>query len=285
MSKFRKRAKEISIKAREKIFSEYIGSHISSQKGEGYDFAEIKEYSFGDDIRHIDWTISAKLGRPHVKVFNEENRLSIAVVPLLSGSVFFGTKRLKQDLIAEISSILFFSAVKKQDMTRLFIANEEITYESRFLKRISFIENEIEKILEYDSIGKVVDFNTISKTLSNKIKRKSLIFLVGDFLDGVSEDLLPNLSLLSKKHEVIAVVVRDKLEETLGEFSNISFIDPATKKTFSGLLGKGSREKYQERIASYDRKLFSHFKKFKIRHVKIYSDEDPYKKMLKVFNG
>ena len=283
MSKFLKRAKELNLKAKTTVFSEYVGSHISKKKGEGYDFSEIKEYTYGDDIRHMDWTISAKLGSPHIKLFNEENKLFIEVISLLNGSCYFGSVRQKQDLIAEIVGTILYSGFKKKDIIKSTLAHNHIVYESPIVKRASAIEKEIENILQFQSLGKIVDLKEIGKRVIEKTKRKSLIILVGDFLDGFEKAAPPNLSYLAKKHEVIAIVVRDKIEETLGEISFGSFVDPVNKKSLETSLSKQTKMRYKERLREYDKKLFTHFHKLKIISKKIYTDDSVGKELRKVF--
>lgn len=104
--------KKITIKTRRQIFSEIIGNNSSLLKGEGYDFLELKEYEYGEDVKKIDWVISAKFKKPYVKVFHAQKELNINIVPILNGSVFFGSKKFKQELITEVCSILGYSCVK-----------------------------------------------------------------------------------------------------------------------------------------------------------------------------
>ncbi|MCV6607683.1 MAG: DUF58 domain-containing protein [Campylobacterales bacterium] len=281
----KKRAKELTIKARKEVFSEYVGSHITSRKGEGYDFAELREYAIGDDVRHIDWTITAKQQKPFVKLFHEENRLFINVISLLGGSVHFGSKRLKQDLIGEIAGILFFSAIKKQDVYSSYIYTDREHHKSKITSSLGSVEKEIEKILDFESLGERVDYDRLAYDIPKKMKKKSLLFIVGDFLENITSNKVPNLNSLAKKHEVVAIIVRDRLEESLGNFQTSSFVDPSSKKQFTGTLSKGLKKEYSERIKSYDRKLISYFNKNQIRYIKIYTDEEPFKKLLRFLNG
>lgn len=285
MCQFPKRAKFLTIKAKKEVFSDYFGSHISKRKGESFDFAELKEYEIGDDVRHIDWKITAKKQKPYVKRFHEESRLFINVVSLLGGSTHFGSRRLKQDLIAEINAILFFSALKIKDLFCSFIfANREF-YKSKITNSIGAVQKEVEKVLSFSSIGEHVDFNELNTYFIKKIKRRSILFLVGDFLEGIANNELPNLTVISKKHEVVAIVVRDRLEEDLGDFTNASFLDPSLLKHFSGFLNKRVKIEYQQRIVDYDKLLFTYFKKNQIRYIKIYTDEKPFKKLARFLDA
>lgn len=279
------KARQIAIKAKKEVFSEYVGSHTSRRKGEGYDFAELREYSIGDDVRHIDWTISAKMAKPYVKLFHEEHRLFINVVSILGGSVYFGSVKLKQDLIAEIAAILFFSAVKKGDVYSSCIATDKEEYRSKISGSQGLAAEEIEQILNFDPIGKVTDLESFVKDFEKVSKRRSMIFLIGDFLAGLERGKIPNITKTARKHEAVAIVVRDRIEESLGSFENSSFVDPSTKKVFFGDITQRIKNEYREKIQSYDEQLFSYFRKNKIRYIKIYTDEDPFKKLLRFLNG
>ena len=113
--------KKLLIKAKRSVFSEMIGNNPSVFQGEGYDFIELREYNMGDDIRHIDWNVTAKMRTPFIKVFREERELNVVVSTMLNGSVHFGSTRLKQDLIAEIVAIVGFNVVKNGDLLSSFI--------------------------------------------------------------------------------------------------------------------------------------------------------------------
>lgn len=129
-----KKVKKIAIKARKAVFSEMIGNNSSKYFGEGYDFAELREYQSGDDIKKIDWNITAKLKKPHIKMFYAGRELNIAIAPILNGSLHFGTTKFKSDLVAEICAILGFSAIKQSDPYISFIANDDLVLSTKEVK-------------------------------------------------------------------------------------------------------------------------------------------------------
>lgn len=270
--------KKITIKTRRQIFSEIIGNNSSLLKGEGYDFLELKEYEYGEDVKKIDWVISAKFKKPYVKVFHAQKELNINIVPILNGSVFFGSKKFKQELITEVCSILGYSCVKQGDPFTSFIANDKIELCTKKSKRNFAVEKMNEKIFHYECLGKKEDFKTITHELFKNIKKKSIIFLIGDFFDIDNLDL----KLLSKKHEIVAIIIRDKFEEEPFELGNVSLIDPSSNKSFDGHISKKTIENYIKKVKQNDHKLFEHLQNCAIKFTKIYTNEEALPKLLRL---
>lgn len=270
--------KKITIKTRRQIFSEIIGNNSSLLKGEGYDFLELKEYEYGEDVKKIDWVISAKFKKPYVKVFHAQKELNINIVPILNGSVFFGSKKFKQELITEICSILGYSCVKQGDPFSSFIANDKLELCTKKSKRNFAVEKMNERIYSYECLGKKENFKTITNELFKNIKKKSIIFLIGDFFDIENLDL----KLLSKKHEIVAIIVRDKFEEKPFELGNVSLIDPSSNRSFDGNISKETIKNYIKKVKENDHKLFEHLQQCAIRFAKIYTDEEPLPKLLRL---
>jgi len=274
-----KTAKKILIKTKRAVFSEIIGNNPSIFKGEGYDFLELREYEIGDDVKKIDWIISAKLQKPYVKVFHEERELNIVVVSILNGSVYFGTKRLKQELIAEISSIIGYSCVKNQDLFNQFIFADRLYSYQKPSKKLFSVKKAVDDIVNFNSIGKGVDSKNIVETLNKMLKRKSLIFVVSDFFEPI------DLKILNRKHEVFGIMVRDRFEENPKEFGFLNLIDPQNGKTLEGSFSKSAIKRYKKSILERDSKVYRNFKESRIRFTKIYTDEEPFIKLTKLFNG
>ncbi len=270
--------KKIIIKTKRQIFSEIIGNNSSLLKGEGYDFLELKEYEYGEDVKKIDWIISAKLKKPYVKVFHAQKELNINIVPILNGSVYFGSKRFKQELITEVCSILAYSCIKQSDPFSSYIANDRIELCTKKSKRNFAVEKMSEKIFNYKSLGKKVNFKTITNELFKKIKKRSIIFLIGDFFDIENLDL----KLLSKKHEIVAIIIRDRFEENPFELGNVSLVDPSTNQNFNGNINKKTILNYKKRVKQSDHKLFEHFQNCAIKFTKIYTEEEALPKLLRL---
>ncbi len=268
--------KKILIKSKKQAFSEIIGNNTSKQKGEGYDFCELKEYEYGEDVKNIDWVISAKMQKPYVKVFHSQKEQNIKIVNLLGGSMFFGSKRFKQDIICELSSAIAFISTKQGDPFASYIANKSLQLCTKKSKRVFNVNFMSEQLYNYNVIGKSINYAHITKELFKTINHKSIIFLIGDFFDIESLDL----KLLATKHEVIALVIRDKFEEEPLELGNVNFNDPSSNINYEGLLNKSTINEYMKKVQSNDKKLFKHFQDCSIRFTKVYTYEEPIKKLI-----
>ncbi len=273
-----KQLKKILIKTKKQVFSEVIGNNSSLLKGEGYDFLELKEYEYGEDVKNIDWVISAKFKKPYVKVFHAQRELNINIIPILSGSVYFGTKKFKQELIAEICSLLAYSCIKQQDPFSSFIANTNVNICTKKSKRDFSVNQMTKSILEYQVVGKTINYSQITTELFKFIKKKSIIFLIGDFFDIENLDL----RLLGKKHEVISIIIRDRFEEKPFELGNVNLIDPSTNQVFDGNIDELILKKYIAKVKQNDHKLYEHLQSCNIRFCKIYTDEEPLSKLLRL---
>ncbi len=271
--------KKILIKTKRQIFSEIAGNNPSIFEGEGFDFMELREYVHGDDVRKIDWNVTARMQRPFIKVFREERELNIVIVSLLGGSVHFGQKRFKQELIAEVAALLTFSAVKNGDVFSSFIYTNHVESYIRPTKNIHAVTKAVSDIYEFDALGKKVDLSHFSKDMFERIKRKSLIFVIGDFFGEF------DFKLLAKKHEVISIMVRDRLEEHPPELGSINLIDPDSLKSALLQIDEKAVKRYIDTIHKKDHELFMHFRKNRVAHTKIYTDEEPFVKMSKLFLG
>jgi len=270
--------KKIIIKTKRQIFSEIIGNNSSLLKGEGYDFLELKEYEYGEDVKKIDWIISAKFKKPYVKVFHAQKELNINIVAILNGSVHFGSKKFKQDLITEVCSIIGFSCVKQGDPFSSYIANENVTLCTKKSKRNFAVNMMCQEVFDYKSIGKNQDLKAISNELFKSLRKKSIIFLIGDFFDIDKLDL----KLLSKKHEIIAIIIRDKFEENPFELGNVNLIDPSSNKIFDGNIDSGTVKNYIKKVKENDHRLFEHFQKCSIKFTKIYTNEEALPKLMRL---
>ena len=268
--------KKILIKSKKQAFSEIIGNNTSRQKGEGYDFCELKEYEYGEDVKNIDWVISAKMQKPYVKVFHSQKEQNIKIVNLLGGSMFFGSKRFKQDIICELSSAIAFISTKQGDPFASYIANESLQLCTKKSKKVFNVNFMSEQLYNYNVLGKSINYTHITKELFKTINHKSIIFLIGDFFDIESLDL----KLLATKHEVIALVIRDKFEEEPLELGNVNFNDPSSNINYEGLLNKSTINEYIKKINVNDKKLFKHFQDCAIRFTKVYTHEEPIKKLI-----
>ena len=271
--------KKILVRAKRQVFSEVSGNNPSIFQGEGYDFIELREYMQGDDIRHIDWNITAKMQTPYIKIFRQERELNVVLTSVLNGSVHFGSKKFKQEIIAEINALLAFSVVKNGDLLSSYIFTDKMLSHTKPSKKNFQVQKITKDILDFEALNQGVDFEVLANTLYKRLKRKSVILVVGDFFE------IPNFRLLAKKHEVIAIIVRDKLEENPPEMGFSSLVDPESAVTLEGDFNSSSIDNYKKKVILHDRKLYETFRKDKVRFTKVYTDDMVSVKLRRLFEG
>jgi len=270
-----KAAKKIILKTKKQVYGDMLGNNASLFQGEGFEFAELREYVYGDDVRKIDWKTTAKLGKPFVKVYKEERELNITVVTMLGGSTYFGTVKQKSELIAEITGVLGFSAVKNTDLFSHLLFADKLYQISKASKKLFSVHKAVEDTMNFSPIGKESDFKGLVEMLHKRLKKKSLLFILSDFIGEI------DLKLLSKKHDVFAVMVRDKFEEDPSELGYLRLIDMESKKSFEGNIDTQTLKQYKKALHDNDEALYKQFKKHGIRFSKIYTHEEPYIKLMK----
>jgi len=274
--------KLIKIKAKDKSYNLLSGNHLSRIYGEGYDFGELREYQIGDDIRKINWTISAKMQRPFIKELHANRELSVVVTTLISPSLYFGFKdtnmiKEKQDLITEISLLLGYSTIYNQDLfTGIYYFNNK-SYLIPPTKQIYNIEEYAKEIYNLNIINSTLNYD-ISRDLFSKIMNRSLIFIIGDFLDDIE------LSILSKRHEVVVIIVRHKDEVNPKALGEIILKNPSTKEEKSSFFGKSTIKKYIKKIEESDYKLYSHLNQFGIKYININTNDNILDKLINGFS-
>ncbi len=271
--------KKILIKARKQVFSEMVGNNASIFQGEGYDFIELREYMPGDDIRHIDWNITAKMQKPYIKVFREERELNVVLVSLMSGSLYFGSKVFKQDYLAEVVANISFSVLKNGDLLSSYMLSDRALKHHKPSKQMAQVQKIVGDVLNFDPLNEKLDWDFIQSYLLERIKRRSLIIFMGDFFE------LPKLKILAKKHEVIALIIRDKYEEFPPEIGFASLVDPQTGAWLEGDFDKEAVQNYYKEIVAYDRELYQNLRQSQVRFDKLYTDKNPSVGLRKVFEG
>jgi uncharacterized protein (DUF58 family) len=250
--------KRLTINPKKRYVLELIGKKLSTFKGEGLEFKELREYN-NEDAKRIDWKISAKMNKPYVKVFEEERELNIIITILVSGNLHFGSIKLKSELIAEIVEILSYIATNENDrVTLIFAQQNPIILKPSKSKKIVY--SYVEKVLNFNYLGKDYPKNI---DFLNKLK-KGILFLIGDF------HKIPNLTL---KHETYAIIVRDFLEEYPKLSANL--IDPINFSQKEAKLSPNSLKF----IHQNDKLLYSIFAQKKIKFTKIYTHENTLTKL------
>ena len=270
-----KTVKKIVLKTKKQVYGDMLGNNASLFQGEGFEFAELREYVYGDDIRKIDWKTTAKLGKPFVKVYKEERELNVVVVSMLSGSTYFGTVKQKSDIMAEVVATLGFSAVKNTDLFSHMIFADKMYALSKPSKKLFSVHKAVEDVVSFESLGKEADYSALVETLIKRLKKKALLFIVSDFVGDI------DLKLLAKKHDVFAVIVRDKFEEEPSELGYLRLIDMETGRSFEGDIDSGALKQYKKALHDNDEKLYKQFKKQGVRFTKVYTHEEATLKLMK----
>ena len=270
---------KILLKARKQVFGEMLGNNASLFQGEGFEFTELREYVYGDDVRKIDWKTTAKLGKPFIKIYREERELNVVTAVMMGGSCYFGTVKQKSEVMSELVALLGFSAIKNGDLFSNIIFADKLYEMTKANKKFFAIEDAVTKVASFDMLGKESDYQRFTDTLYKRLKRKSLLFIISDFVGDI------DLALLSKKHDVVALIVRDKFEEKPVELGYIRLMDMESSQSFEGNIGKRELKAYEKALEENDTKLYKHFKKSAVRYTKIYTDEVSYLKLAKLLGG
>jgi uncharacterized protein (DUF58 family) len=269
------KVKKIVLKTKKQVYGDMLGNNASLFQGEGFEFAELREYIYGDDVRKIDWKTTAKLGKPFVKIYKEERELNVVVVSMLSGSSYFGTVKQKSETMAEVVATLGFSAIKNADLFSHIVFADSLYSISKPSKKLFGVHKAVEEVMTFDALGKEANFEALVQMLHKRLKKKALLFIVSDFVGDI------DLKLLAKKHDIFAVMVRDKFEEEPQALGYLRLVDMQGKKNYEGDIGSSLLKSYQQALHDNDEKLYQNFKKQGIRFSKIYTHEEAPLKLMK----
>ncbi len=226
-----KKVKRIEIQTRGLVNDVFSGEYHSVFKGRGMEFSEVREYQFGDDIRNIDWNVSARMGHPFVKVYEEERELTVMLLVDVSSSGNFGTvEQMKGEIAIEICALLAFSAIKNNDKVGLIIFTDRIEKFVPPKKGKTHVLRVLRELLYHKPEGKGTDISTTLEYLSRVVNRRAVVFLVSDFL---SEDYTKALQIANNRHDLVAVTITDPREMAL---PNIGFVELEDAETGEILL-------------------------------------------------
>ncbi len=221
-----KQVRQIEIRTKGLVNQVFSGEYHSVFKGRGMEFSEVREYQFGDDIRNIDWNVTARFGHPFIKIFEEERELTVMLMVDLSGSLSFGTvEKTKQQVAAELSAILAFSALKNNDKVGLILFTDKIEKFVPPRKGRSHVLRIIREVLSFEPEGKSTNLKAALEYLNSTIKKRSIVFLLSDFMDTGYEKIL---RIIGKKHDLIGVVLNDKRESEIPAMGLVKLTDAET---------------------------------------------------------
>ncbi|UCE23146.1 MAG: DUF58 domain-containing protein [Candidatus Zixiibacteriota bacterium] len=255
-----KKIRRIEIRTKKLVNDLFSGEYHSTFKGQGMEFEEVRQYEPGDEIRLIDWNVTARTGYPHIKKFKEERELSVVMLVDASSSGKFGTRdRFKSETAAELCALLAFSAIKNNDKVGLIIFTDKIEKFIPPQKGRGHVLRLIREILYFRPEGVATDIGGALEYFSKVIRRKSVVFLVSDFL---SEHYLKPLQIANNKHDVIAIKISDPRETTFDNIGLIELEDAETGEVF--MIDTGSKEFRREFFARAEEDNLTLKKAFKL---------------------
>ncbi len=279
-----KKVRKIEIKTRRLSDHVFGGEYHSTFKGRGMTFSEVRQYQFGDDVRSIDWNVTARYNEPFVKVFEEERELTLMMLVDVSGSEAFGTKtQFKRDIITEIAATLAFSALQNNDKVGLILFSDQVELFIPPKKGRSHILRIIRELLEFEPKSNKTSISTALEFLSGVLKKKAIVFVLSDFMD---EGYEKNLRIAAKKHDLTGIRIFDPVETKLPNLGIVPLRDSETGavqwiSTFSKKVRMNYEKHYSERLIAYE-ELFS---KNGAGHISCSVEESYVKKLLGYFKA
>jgi uncharacterized protein (DUF58 family) len=263
-----KQVRQIEIKTRGVVNEVFSGEYHSVFKGRGMEFSEVREYQIGDDIRTIDWNVSARFGHPFIKIFEEERELTLMLLVDLSGSLVFGSvDKTKQEIAAELTAILAFSAMKNNDKVGLILFTDQIEKFVPPRKGKSHVLRIIREIVSFEPQGNKTDIKGALEYFNLSVKKKSIAFLISDFIDEGYDKIL---RVVSKKHDLVNIHLEDPREKELLKGGLIKFRDAETQEIrYLDTSNKTVQNHFEQKLK--ERELFQDdlFKKSRVDTIKI----------------
>lgn len=280
MKEILKQIKRIEINTKKLVDGLISSNYHSIFKGTGVEFSEIKEYNPGDDIRTIDWKVTARFNKPFIKEFIEERDLSVYFVLDVSASGSFGNNVEKKRKSIELIASLMFSALRNNDSVGLFLVTDKIEKFLLARKGRKHILRLLTYLLTYEPVSRKTDLNISLKYISKILKKRNVVFIVSDYF---SDDFSVPLKVLKKKNDVIAIKIIDKREKEIPDVGYIHLEDEETgEQIVVDTSDKTFRDNYYNLIKEHDKRLEKLFRKYKIDFIEILTDEE-YSKPLKKF--
>ena len=249
-----KKVRKIEIKTRRLSDHIFGGEYHSTFKGRGMTFSEVRQYQFGDDVRTIDWNVTARYNEPFVKVFEEERELTMMLMVDVSGSELFGTtNQFKKEIITEISATLAFSAMQNNDKAGLILFSDEVELFIPPKKGKSHVLRIIRELLEFKPKSNKTDITEALRFLSSVMKKRAIVFVLSDF---IADDYEKTLKIAGNKHDLTGIRVYDKREESIPNLGMVQMRDAETDAV--QLINTQSRS-VRTAYGSYHRKKADYF--------------------------
>ncbi|MCF6169870.1 MAG: DUF58 domain-containing protein [Bacteroidales bacterium] len=277
-----KKVRKIEIKTRGLSNQIFSGEYHSVFKGRGMAFSEVREYQYGDDIRNIDWNVTARFNHPFIKIFEEERELTVMLLIDVSGSNSFGTQsQLKQDLVTEIAAVLSFSAINNNDKVGVIFFSDKIEKFIPPKKGTSHILRIIRELIDFKAESKGTDISEALRYLTNAIKKKATVFLISDFMD---EGFDKALQIANFRHDLIAVRVTDIRETEIPDLGLVRMMDAETgQKIWVDTGSARVRAHFGNRTRKKRAELDMLLSRNGVDMVKVYTGKDYVKPLINLF--
>ena len=279
-----KKVRRIELKTRGISNALFSGEYHSAFKGRGMAFSEVREYQPGDDIRTIDWNVTARFSNPYVKIFEEERELTVVLLIDMSASDSFGTdKQLKKELITELAAVLAVSAIQNNDKVGVILFTDRVEKFIPPKKGKSHILRIIRELLGFEPEHKKTDVGEAVKYFYNAIKKRSIGFIISDFLTG---DFTDELKMANRRHDVIALQIYDRRELELPKMGYVQFADPETGEiSWVNTNRKKLRDGYAANATNHNKIIRETFKKSGVDFAQIKTGESYITPLLNLFKN
>ena len=282
-SELLKKVRKIEIKSKGLSKNIFAGQYHSSFKGRGMEFSEVREYQYGDDIRSIDWNVTARFGSPYIKIFEEEREMTVILLIDVSSSGMFGSDNIKRDYLTEIAAVLSFSAIQNDDKIGVIFFTDRI---EKFIppkkgrKHILLI---IRQLLACEPKGTKTDIGQALVFLNNAVKKRATVFIMSDF---IAPDFSKPLRVTGYKHDLSGIFIYDKLEEELPKVGLVNAFDPETNREYwINTNSKKQRNKQKKWWLNHENNLKQTLAKANVALVKIRTDKDYVKPLVQFFKS
>lgn len=278
-----KKVRKIEIKTRGLSHNIFAGQYHSAFKGRGMSFSEVREYQYGDDVRDIDWNVTARFNKPYIKVFEEERELTVMLIVDLSDSLDFGTiNQTKREMLTEIAATIAFAAIQNNDKIGVIFFTDKI---EKFIppqkgrKHILYI---IRELLNFEPQSQRTNIGISLEFLTNAIKKRCTAFLLSDFID--SNDYSDAMTIANRKHDLVAVQVYDRRLVELPKIGLVKMRDAETgEEMYIDTSSKKVQQAQHEWWNSQSHKLESSFRKSRVDSVSVRTDQDYVKALMQLF--
>lgn len=277
-----KKVRKIEIKARGLSQQMFSGEYHSAFKGHGMAFSEVREYQYGDDVRDIDWNVTARLNHPYVKVFEEEREMTVMLLVDVSGSNRFGTHhQFKEELVAEVAATLAFSAIQNNDKVGVIMFSDRIEKFIPPKKGSTHILRIIRELITFRPESNGTDITTALKYFTNVIKKRCTAFLLSDFYDDNYDEAI---KIAAEKHDLVAIRIADEKEKRLPDLGLVKFYDPESATTlWVDTSSRETREQFAKSYSTYETNVKTIMQRYGIDSTEVLTGEDFVKPLLKLF--